>query len=159
MRVLDGLGWRGVYHRVKMKPGKGTGFGLLKEKAFFLLPGAPSANETAFTQLALPGLLAMEDSTHPPFPWVRARAGETIRGDKDWTQFFDAYYMIGEDGAMVQPIREGSRLRAMAQKEALMVLPEGCEMVAGGEETNIQLLNPFGQRLGMGFSPSKKSGK
>jgi molybdopterin molybdotransferase len=159
MRVLDGLGWRGVYHKVKMKPGKGAGFGLLKGKPFFLLPGAPSANETAFTQLALPGLLVMEDCTHPPFPWVSARAGETIRGDKDWTQFFDAHYIIDEDAAMVQPIRQGSRLRAMAQREALMVLPEGCEIVAGGEETNIQLLNPFGQRLGMGFSPSKKSGK
>jgi molybdopterin molybdotransferase len=144
MRVLDGLGWRGVYHRVKMKPGKGTGFGLLKEKAFFLLPGAPSANEMAFTQLALHGLLAMEGWTRPPFPWVRARAGETIRGDKEWTQLFDARFTIGEDGAMVQPIRQRSRLGAMAQKEALMVLPEGCEEVAEGEETSIQLLNPFG---------------
>jgi len=159
MRVLDGLGWQGVYHKVKMKPGKGAGFGLLKEKPFFLLPGAPSANETAFTQLALPGLLAMEDCAHPPFPWVRAHVGETIRGDKDWTQFFDAHFVIGEDGTMVQPLRQGSRLRAMAQKEALMVLPEGCEKMAGGEETSIQLLNPFGPRPGMGFSPSINQGK
>jgi molybdopterin molybdotransferase len=144
MRVLDDLGWEGVYHKVKMKPGKGAGFGLLKEKPFFLLPGAPSANEMAFTQLALHGLLAMEGWTRPPFPWVRARAGETIRGDKEWTQLFDARFTIGEDGAMVQPIRQRSRLGAMAQKEALMVLPEGCEEVAEGEETSIQLLNPFG---------------
>lgn len=159
MRVLDDLGWKGVYHKVKMKPGKATGFGLLKEKPFFLLPGAPSANEMAFTQLALPGLLAMEDCTRPPFPWVRARAKETIRGYKEWTQFFDARFTIGEEGAMVQPIRERSRLRAMAQKEALMVLPEGCEEVTEGEETSIQLLNPFGQRLGMGFPHSKNLGE
>ena len=148
MRVLDDLGWQGVYHRVKMKPGKGTGFGLLEGKSFFFLPGAPSANETAFTQLALPGLLAMEGCTHSPFPWVRARAGETIQGDKDWTQFFDARCTLGEDGSMVQPIRQRSTLRTMAQREALMILPEGCEMVASGEETSIQLLNSFGQFFG-----------
>ncbi len=143
MGVLDDLGWQGVYHKVKMRPGKGAGFGLLKEKPFFLLPGSPSASETAFTQLALPGLLAMEGCTHSPFPLVRARALETIRGDKEWTQFFDVRFTIGENGATVQPIRQGSRLRAMAQKEALMVLHEGREEVAEGEETNIQLLNPF----------------
>jgi molybdopterin molybdotransferase len=143
MKVLDDLGWQGVYHKVKMKPGKGAGFGLLKEKPFFLLPGAPSANETAFTQLALPGLLAMEGCTRSPFPLVRACAGEAIYGDKEWTQFFDAHFTMGEDGAMVKPIRQESRLRSMAQKEALMVLPEGYEMVNEGEETNIQLLNPL----------------
>ncbi|MBN1833109.1 MAG: molybdopterin molybdotransferase MoeA [Deltaproteobacteria bacterium] len=147
MRVLDDLGWQGVYHKVKMKPGKGAGFGLLKGNPFFLLPGVPSANETAFTQLALPGLLAMGGCTRPPFLWVRARAGETIRGDKEWTQFFDARFTIGENGAMVQPIRQRSRLRTMAQKEALMVLPEGCEEVTEGEETNVQLLYPFGKRV------------
>lgn len=148
MKVLDDLGWQGVYHKVKMKPGKGAGFGMLKGKPFFLLPGAPSANETAFTQLALPGLLAMEGCTHSPFPWVRARVGETIQGDKEWTQFFDAHFTVGEDGAMIQPIRQRSRLRAMAQREALIVLSEGCEMVASGEETSIQLLNSFGQFFG-----------
>jgi molybdopterin molybdotransferase len=144
MRVLDDLGWQGVYHRVKMKPGKGAGFGLLEGKPFFLLPGAPSANEMAFTQLALPGLLAMKCYSHSPFPWVRARAGKTIRGEKDWTQFFNAHFTIGEDGAMVHPIRRKSRLRAMAQRKALMVLSEGYEEVAEGEETSIQLLYPLG---------------
>lgn len=158
MRALDSLGWQGIYHKVKMKPGKGAGFGLLREKPFFLLPGAPSANEKAFTQLALPGLLAMEGCTHPPFPWVRSHVGETIRGDKDWTQFFDVCFVTGEDGAMAQPVRQRSRLQALAQKEALMVLPEGCEKVTEGEETSIQLLNPFGQRLGMDLSPSKNLG-
>jgi molybdopterin molybdotransferase len=159
MRVLEGLGWQGVYHKVKMRPGKGVGFGLLEEKPFFFLPGAPSANETAFTQLALPGLLAMEGCVDTPFPWVRARAGETIQGDKDWAQFFEARFVIGEDGAVVKPIIQESRLQAMAQKEALMVIPEGCEKVAIGEETSIQLLNLFRARVGIGSFPSKSSGK
>jgi molybdopterin molybdotransferase len=143
MKVLDDLGWHGVYHKVKMRPGKGVGFGFLEERPFFMLPGAPSANEMAFMQLALPGLLSMEGWSRSPFPLVRACAGEAIHGDKDWTQFFDAHFTIGKDGAMVKPIRQESRLRAMAQKEALMVLPEGCAMMKEGEETNIQLVNPL----------------
>lgn len=152
--VLEDLGWHGVYHKVRMRPGKAVGFGLLRKRPFFFLPGAPPANEMAFVQLVLPGLLAMEGCPHPPFPWVTARVGENVRGDKDWTQFLDACFAERGEGVVVQPVRQESRLQAMAQKEALIVVPEGSTGLTRGEETSIQLLTPFIPRFGISASPS-----
>ena len=59
VRLLDELGWRKVYHKVKMGPGKAIGFGLWRGKPIFCLPGGPPSNQMAFIQLALPGLLKL----------------------------------------------------------------------------------------------------
>ncbi|UCF57671.1 MAG: molybdopterin molybdotransferase MoeA [Deltaproteobacteria bacterium] len=158
IRVLESLSWQGIYHRVRMGPGKAVGFGLLEKKPFFSLPGGPPSNEMAFVQLALPGLLAMESYRHPLFPWVAARLGETVRGDKDWTQFVHARLVKGEDHLTVQPARQESRLQSMAKKEALIIIPEGREELACGEEIDIQLLIPLAARLGIS-SPIEKPGK
>jgi molybdopterin molybdotransferase len=148
--VLERLKWRGVYHRVRMGPGKAVGFGLLGKKPFFCLPGGPSSNEMAFLQLALPGLLAMEGYRHPPFPSVPARLTETVRGDKDWTQFVHARMEAGNDAMMVHPIKKmESRLQSMASKDALIVIPEGSEALLRGQIIQVQLLGSLSPRLGI----------
>jgi len=156
IRVLEDLSWQGIYHRVKMGPGKAVGFGLLQKKPFFCLPGGPPSNEMAFLQIALPGLLAMEGYHHPIFPFVAARLTETVRGDKDWTQFVHARIEKGDDVLMVHPAKQESRLQSMARKEALIVIPEGCEALSQGEEIEIQLLIPLSPRLGVSYIPQKR---
>lgn len=147
IRVLEGLNWQGIYHRVRMAPGKAVGFGLLEKRPFFCLPGGPSSNEMAFLQLALPGLLAMEGYRHTLFPVVKVRLIESVQGNKDWTQFLHARLVKGEEHLMVRLARERSRLQSMARKEALIIIPEGCEELAEGEQIDIQLLIPFSPRL------------
>ena len=156
IRVLEDLNWQGIYHRVRMGPGKAIGFGLLQEKPFFCLPGGPSSNEMAFLQIALPGLLAMESYPHPIFPSVAARLTETVRGDKDWTQFIHARIEKEENTLMVYPAKQESRIQSMARKEALIVIPEGCEELSQGEEIVIQLLIPLSPRLGISYIPQKR---
>ena len=73
VRLLDQLGWRKVYHRVKMGPGKAVGFGLLKDIPVFCLPGGPPSNQMAFLQLALPGLLRLGGHGRPGL--ARQRGG------------------------------------------------------------------------------------
>lgn len=155
VKVLNSLSWQGIYHRVRMQPGKAVGFGLLENKPFFSLPGAPAANEMAFVQLALPGLLAMEGYRHPLFPWATARITESVRGDKDWTQFVHARFVKGQDRLLVQPARQESRLQSMAKKEALIIIPEGHEELAYGEAINVQLFIPLPLRLGIPSSVQK----
>lgn len=149
IRVLESLNWRGVYHRVRMGPGKAVGFGLLEKKPFFCLPGGPPSSEMAFLQLALPGLLAMEGYRHPPFLSVAARLTETVRGDGDWTQFVHARIERGKDVIMVHPAKQRSRLQSMARKDALIVIPEGCEALPRGGVIDIQLLIPLSPSLGI----------
>jgi molybdopterin molybdotransferase len=132
-----------------MGPGKAVGFGLLEKKPFFCLPGGPPSSEMAFLQLALPGLLAMAGYGHPPFLSVAARLTETVRGDEDWTQFVHARIELGRDAIMVHPAKQKSRLQSMARKDALIVIPEGCEALSGGEVIHIQLLNLLSPCLGI----------
>ena len=150
IRVLESLHWQGIYHRVRMGPGKAVGFGLLENKPFFCLPGGPPSSEMAFLQLALPGLLAMEGYGRPPFPSVAAVLTETIRGDEDWTQFVHARIEEEEDAVLVHPEKGESRLQSMARKDALIVIPEGCKELSRGELIQIQRLgiSPLRQKLG-----------
>ena len=38
-KVLEELGWRQIFHRIRIGPGKAVGFGLLGDKPVFILPG------------------------------------------------------------------------------------------------------------------------
>jgi molybdopterin molybdotransferase len=55
VHLLDELGWKKVYHRVPIRPGKAVGFGVKDERPVFCLPGGPPSNHIAFLELTLPG--------------------------------------------------------------------------------------------------------
>ncbi len=137
--ALD-LGLKGIYRRVRMSPGKPVGFGLLAGKPLFLLPGGPSANETAFLMLALPALLRMRGEGPPAFPRIGARLAEAVRGERGWTRVVPVRLAAGPDPPEAFPLRGGSVLRSLADKQALVVLPEERESFAAGEPVTIELL-------------------
>ncbi|MDP6179159.1 MAG: hypothetical protein QGG48_04630, partial [Desulfatiglandales bacterium] len=57
--------------------------------------------------------------------------------------FLHAHLVRGEGHLRVLPSRERSRLKSMARKEALIIIPEGCGELAEGEMIDIQVLTPF----------------
>lgn len=140
LEVVEGLKWQGVYHRVRMGPGKPVGFGLLDKKPFFCLPGGPSSNEMAFLQLALPALLKMKGDHPFTFPLTSARLAATVHGEKEWTDFIHARLEKRQNQLIVHPARLKSTLQSMAQKEALIIIPEDREKIAAGEIIDVQLL-------------------
>ncbi len=139
--VLKTLGWRGIYHRVRMGPGKAVAFGLLEDKPFFCLPGGPPSNEMAFLQIALPGLLRMTGETLAPFPVMKACLVSPVRGDKTWTQFIHARLENRTGVFRVTPLRQKSRLQAMVAKNGLLVIPEGCDRLQEGQEVDVQVID------------------
>ncbi|MBW2336614.1 MAG: molybdopterin molybdotransferase MoeA [Deltaproteobacteria bacterium] len=139
LEVVESLNWQGIYHRVRMGPGKPVGFGLLEHKPFFFLPGGPPSNEMAFLQLAIPALLKMMGDVPKLFPFATARLAETVRGKKDWTDFIHARIENREDQLWVHPARLTSGLQSMARKEALIIIPEDREEISAGETIAIQL--------------------
>lgn len=141
LEVVEKLGWQGIYRRVRMGPGKPVGFGLLKQKPFFILPGGPPSNEMAFLQLALPAIMKMTGDAGFSFPIARAQLAETVSGHKDWTQFIHARIEADKHQLIVKPAKLKSRLVSMARKDALIIIPEGWEEWIAGEVIDIQLLN------------------
>lgn len=141
LEVVKELGWQGLYHRVRMGPGKPVGFGLLQHKPFFFLPGGPASNEMSFLQLAIPALLKMSGGQRILFPFASARLNETVRGKKGWTDFVHARLENRDDQLRVHPAKLPSALQSMAQKDAVIIIPEDRDGLAAGENIAVQLLS------------------
>ena len=139
LSVVADLNWQGIYHRVRMGPGKPVAFGLLKGKPFFCLPGGPPSNEMAFLQLALPAILKMRGQSPAVFPIISATLAQTVSGKKGWTDLIHAHLEITADQVLVHPARLESALHSMADKEALIVIPEDRTEIPAGEKIEIQL--------------------
>jgi molybdopterin molybdotransferase len=140
VKILAELGWQKVFHRVRMGPGKAVGFGHLENKPVFCLPGGPPSNHMAFLQLALPGLQKMAGSTKPGLPLQKVRIGESISGQKDWTQFIHG--TINEESGEFEfyPIRQISRLQMLSNTEGIVKIPEGQTSLKKGDFTLVQKL-------------------
>ena len=140
VRMLDTLGWNKVFHRVRMGPGKAVGFGLLEGKPVFCLPGGPPSNQMAFLQLALPGVLTLSGQSDPCLPSVTVLLGETVRGQRDWTQFLWGTLHRSEQETIFQPILNPSRLQSMARAGAILCIPEGVDCIEKGSWVDVHLL-------------------
>lgn len=142
LQVAADMNWKAIYQRVRMGPGKPVGFGLLDGKPFFVLPGGPPSNEMAFLQLALPALMKMKGADPTVLPLVPARLASTVTGERGWTEFVHARLQRTEGTLWASPARMKSRLRSMAEKDALIIIPEDRDEIPAGETVNVQLLRP-----------------
>jgi molybdopterin molybdotransferase len=140
-RVLEGLGWKRVFHWIRIGPGKAVGFGMLHEKPVFILPGGPSSNLMGFLQIALPGLLALSGHANPGLTGTNARLASDLRGrDPDWTDFFFGTLEPGDGLPTFYPLKKQSRLGSIAEATAVASIPEGQEYLLEGSVIYVQLL-------------------
>ncbi len=141
---LDKLGWREIFHHVRMGPGKGIAFGLYEGRPVFCLPGGPASNEMAFLQLALPGILRLGGDNRHPLQSVLARLSENMKSrHRAWTEFKDAVISRDASGYFtVSLYRHRSRLQAIASADSLICLPEGVTSLNAGEIIPVQVLAP-----------------
>ena len=141
VHILDEMGWKKHYHRIKMGPGKAVGFGTLEGKPVFILPGGPPSNHMAFLQLVIPGLHRMAGWQSPGFPLVQAKLLETLRGQSDWTQFIHGQLSLDDNGDyQFHPSRHHSRLQMLANTNGVTRIPEGVDVLHGGEMVSVQNL-------------------
>ncbi|MCF8146415.1 MAG: molybdopterin molybdotransferase MoeA [Deltaproteobacteria bacterium] len=140
VRVLEEMGCRVMFHRIRMGPGKAVAFGMIREKAVFCLPGGPPSNEMAFLQIALPGILQMGGRPPSPFQIKQMRIAETVGGTVDWTQFLHAVLERRGNEWWAVPQRLRSRLQSQARAEALIRVPEGVGELKAGEMAEVQML-------------------
>jgi molybdopterin molybdotransferase len=157
VRMLDDLGWEKVYHRVRIGPGKGVGFGLWQGKAgatrrpVFCLPGGPPSNYMAFLHLALPGLMRLAGYREPGLPQVCARLEQEVSGQVDWTQFIMGRLERECEGLVFYPQQvsqhsntsrrlQTSRLLAMAEASGVLAIPEGTSHIPAGRLVTVHWL-------------------
>ena len=141
VQILAELGWKEVFHRIRIGPGKAVGFGMLDKKPVFVLPGGPPSNLMAFLQIALPGLLALSGHANPGLPGINASlAYDLSDGTTDWTDFFFGTLEFGDGLPVFYPMKKRSRLSSIAEAAAVASIPEGQDYLPKGSVTNVQLL-------------------
>ena len=139
--TLDTLGWKKIFHWIRIGPGKPVGFGMLNNKPVFLLPGGPPSNLTAFLQIALPGLLKLGGHSRPSLPSMPVKLGdELICRHIDWTEFVYGTLIAGDEYTIFKPLKLASRLKSMAGAEGVIAIPEGVKSISAGAIVTAQLL-------------------
>ena len=139
--ALENLNWQQLFHGVRIRPGKGAGFGLLENRPVFMLPGGPSANLTAFLQLALPGLQQMAGCRQKGLPEVMAELKSEIKSRHvDWSQFVYGKLKSHDNGYRFEPLHISSRLQSMAKADACALVPEGEMNLSAGSYICVQML-------------------
>ena len=141
VRILETLCWRQVFHRIRIGPGKAVGFGLLQHKPIFILPGGPPSNLMGFLQIALPGLLKLAGHQQYGLPSINVRLTTELAGrSADWTQFFYGTLETTADLPVFHALRGKSRLRSMAEAQAVVAVSEGKTLLPAGTVVSAQLL-------------------
>ncbi len=140
-QTLERLGWRQVFHRIRIGPGKAVGFGILHSKPVFILPGGPPSNLMGFLQIALPGLLKLAGHSLQQLPVIPVTLGTTLETQhKKWTQFIFGTITNNQGKRLFQPLENASRLRSMAEAEAIVTITEGQTILPAGTDILAQLL-------------------
>ncbi len=143
-RTLERLDWDLAFHRIRMGPGKGIGFGMLGEKPVFILPGGPPSCLMGFLQIALPALMRLSGSSTPGLPRAPLRLAENLTGrSRDWTQFRFGSVETDKGFPLFRPLDKGSRLQSMAEAQALVAIPEGLTHIPAGTVVSAQILESF----------------
>jgi len=136
--VLERLGVRAHFHKVRMKPGKPLLFGTFNDTLVFGLPGNPASAFVCFELFVRPALrkMAGEAETGPrlvPMPLAEAIAESNDR---------PTYRPAKLEGGAVRPLPWSGApdLRAMALADALLVLPAGESRLDRGMNANVIVL-------------------
>lgn len=140
VEVLQELGWKKIFHRIRMGPGKAVGFGMVGDKPVFCLPGGPPSNHMSFLQLALPGLMRLAGWRNPGLDKSPVVLTKPVRGQIDWTQFIYGRLTRTESNIQFTPLHLNSRLQMMAASDAVIRIPEGTERIEAGETVEADLL-------------------
>lgn len=139
--VLDEIGEM-RWMQIAIKPAKPMAFGFVDEMPVFGLPGNPVSSMVSFELFARPALRKMAGFDALDRPWVQAIADEDLLRRPDGKTHFARVVSEYADGAYHLRFAGGQgshQLRAMADANALAVLPSGDGVEAGGTITAILL--------------------
>ncbi|HKF47742.1 MAG TPA: gephyrin-like molybdotransferase Glp [Terracidiphilus sp.] len=141
--ALAQLNARFFFTGVRIQPGKPLVFGELPRRnralPFFGLPGNPISSAATFLLFAAQVLAALSGSRSPVPRFSVARLSRSVKGKPSLTRFVPSTTTIAEGLPEVAPVgSQGSGdLASFARADCFVMVPEGAEKLAAGEEARI----------------------
>lgn len=124
--VLEGLGMKKLFHRVRQKPGKPFWFGKnLHDKVVFALPGNPVSTFMCFYRYFKPWLMRSMGAAVKPLAYAKLTAD--VHFKKPLTYFMQVKLSNGNDGSLEATPQEGQGSGDFANLlacDAFMMLPD-----------------------------------
>ena len=140
-KILGQLGWKFLFNKIRMGPGKAVGFGMRENKPAFVLPGGPPSNLTGFLQIAFPGLMKMAGFSKPGLPLRMVRLASDIRVRSiDWTQCIYGTLQDRDGELIFHALKNESRLQSMAMAQCVVNVPEDIDFYDAGTLVIAQIL-------------------
>lgn len=137
--VVEDLGEL-IFHGVAIRPGEPTGFGIIKDKPVFVLPGYPVATFSAFVMLVRPFLYkvhGVKEGSRKILAVTRKKIPSAV-GRSD---FVRVKLFYSREGYYVTPVRvSGSGiLSSMTKADGFVVIEENKEGVAEGAKVEVNV--------------------
>lgn len=140
--VLEDEGDVGFW-RVRMRPGKPLAFGTYAGIPYLGLPGNPVSSMVSFERFARPAILKMAGREELERPQVTVTMRDEIYSDGRET-YARAVVERGADGSYVATTTgsQGSHIMtSLVKANALVIVPEGVEHVAAGEQLRAMMID------------------
>lgn len=139
--VLTGTGTMG-FHKVRMRPGKPQGFGLLDGTPVFTLPGNPVSAYVSFQVFVRPALLAMQGLAPDPLHTVTAVLAEDVRSPAGLRHYLRGRLSAGDGSYAVTAagVQGSHQLGSLSSANALIELPEDAEVMPAGSHVTVMRL-------------------
>ncbi len=141
--ILEEKGYREVFWKVDLRPGKPTAFGLCNKVPVFALPGNPVATMTLFELLARPALLKMMGHKDIYRPTYRAKLTEPLKKKTGINQVVRLSITHNEQGELCAASagdQNTGALSTLAAANGYAILPAGKDSFASDEVIDVQLL-------------------
>ncbi|GAA2434913.1 molybdopterin molybdotransferase MoeA [Actinomadura vinacea] len=128
-----------VFSKVRMRPGKPQGFGLLQGTPIFTLPGNPVSAYVSFQVFVRPALRAMQGLPPEPLPTTGAVLTDDIKSPAGLRHYMRGRLSHHRGTYSVTPVEgQGShQLQSLSSADALIVLPEDAEAVPAGSHVEV----------------------
>lgn len=142
--TLEALGVGGVFHSLRMKPGKPTYFGMRGRTAVFGLPGNPVSTFVNFHVFVLPYLRMISGLEHKPARIPARLARPLKRKGADRVEFLPLALCAEEEGMSAAPLfyRGSSMVTVLAEADALARMEIGQAEIPEGTVIDARLIRP-----------------
>lgn len=133
--ALDSIG-EVIFHGIKLKPGKPTLFGKVKETPIIGMPGYPTSCLNTAQQLIKPVLRKMSRLPEAPERRTEGELAKRITSSLGRQQ----YMTVTLKGEEAHPVyKQSGAITSMAQADGYFEIPENVELVEKGEKISVTL--------------------